>query len=80
MSWAAARFPLSLKANIPIWCWLVLHAVFVRSVIARGHLRHLSVEMARKAPDVVAALTADEAARMVWLIWYGLARLYVMMA
>ena len=39
-----------------------LHAVFVRSAIARGQLRHLSVEMARKAPDVVAVLTADEAA------------------
>ena len=48
-----------------------LHVVFVRSAIARGHLRHLSVEIARKAPDVVTVLTADEAvedgvADMVW--------------
>ena len=48
-----------------------LHAVFVRSPIARGHLRHLSVDIARAAPNVVAVLTALEAAQdgvdnMVW--------------
>ncbi len=48
-----------------------LHAVFVRSPIARGHLRHLSVDVARAAPDVVAVLTAletaqDGVANMVW--------------
>ena len=50
-----------------------LHAVFVRSAIARGHLRHLSVEMARKAPDVVAVLTADEAAEdgVADMVWTG---------
>ena len=40
-----------------------LHAVFVRSPIARGHLRHLSVDNARTAPNVVAVLTALEAAQ-----------------
>ena len=40
-----------------------LHAVFVRSPIARGHLRHLSVDMAQAAPEVVAVLTALEAAQ-----------------
>ena len=45
-----------------------LHAVFMRSAIARGQLRHFSVEMARNAPDVVAVLTADEAAEDLSLI------------
>ena len=50
-----------------------LHAVFVRSAIARGQLRHLSVEMARNAPDVVAVLTADEAAEdgVADMVWTG---------
>ena len=58
-----------------------LHAVFVRSPIARGHLRHLSVDMARAAPDVVAVLTAQmRPPKTVWPIWCGLARQFVMMA
>ena len=50
-----------------------LHAVFVRSPIARGHLRHLSVDMARAAPDVVAVLTALEAAQdgVADMVWTG---------
>ena len=50
-----------------------LHAVFVRSPIARGHLRHLSVDMARAAPDVVAVLTAREAAQdgVADMVWTG---------
>ena len=50
-----------------------LHAVFVRSPIARGHLRHLSVDMARAAPDVVAVLTALEAAQdgVANMVWTG---------
>ena len=39
-----------------------LHAVFLRSPIARGYLRHLSVDLARAAHEVVAVLTAHEAA------------------
>ena len=50
-----------------------LHAVFARSPIARGHLRHLSVDMARAAPDVVAVLTALEAAQdgVANMVWTG---------
>ena len=50
-----------------------LHAVFVRSPIARGHLRHLSVDMARAAHDVVAVLTALEAAQdgVANMVWTG---------
>ena len=50
-----------------------LHAVFVRSPIARGHLRHLSVDMAQAAPDVVAVLTALEAAQdgVADMVWTG---------
>ena len=50
-----------------------LHAVFVRSPIARGQVRHLSVDMARAAPDVVAVLTALEAAQdgVADMVWTG---------
>ena len=50
-----------------------LHAVFVRSPIARGHLRHLSVDIARAAPNVVAVLTALEAAQdgVANMVWTG---------
>ena len=48
-----------------------LHAVFVRSAIARGHTRQIEVEAARAAPNIIAVLTADDTARdnisnMVW--------------
>ena len=48
-----------------------LHAVFVRSAIARGHIRQIEVEAARAAPNIIAVLTADDTARdnisnMVW--------------
>ena len=47
------------------------HAVFLRSPISRGYLRHLSIDIARAAPNVVAVLTVLEAAQdgvanMVW--------------
>ncbi len=50
-----------------------LHAVFLRSPIARGHLRHLSVDLARAAPSVVAVLTALEAAQdgVANMVWTG---------
>ena len=48
-----------------------LHAVFVRSAIARGHIRQIEVQAARAAPNIIAVLTADDTARdnisnMVW--------------
>ena len=48
-----------------------LHAVFVRSAIARGQIRQIAVEAARAAPNIVSVLTADETAldnisNMVW--------------
>ena len=48
-----------------------LHAVFVRSAIARGHIRQIEVEAARAAPNIIAVLTADDTAsdnisNMVW--------------
>ena len=51
----------------------VLHAVFLRSPIARGHLRHLSVDLARAAFDVVAVLTAHEASQdgVADMVWTG---------
>ena len=50
-----------------------LHAVFVRSPIARGNLRHLSIDIARAAPGVVAVLTALEAAQdgIANMVWTG---------
>ena len=48
-----------------------LHAVFVRSAIARGYIRQIEVEAARAARNIIAVLTADDTARdnisnMVW--------------
>jgi len=50
-----------------------LHAVFVRSAIARGHIRKIAVEAARTAPNIVAVLTADDTARddVANMVWTG---------
>ena len=50
-----------------------LHATFLRSPIARGHLRKLSVDIARAAPGIVAVLTAQDASEdgVADMIWTG---------
>ena len=50
-----------------------LHAAFVRSAIARGHIRQIKVDAARAAPNIIAVLTADDTARdnMSNMVWTG---------
>ena len=50
-----------------------LHAVFLRSPIARGRIRHLSIDAARSAAGVTAILTADDAAQdgVEYMVWTG---------
>ena len=53
--------------------WDALHAVFLRSPIARGRIRHLSIDAARSAAGVTAILTADDAAQdgVEYMVWTG---------
>ena len=50
-----------------------LHAVFLRSTIARGRIRHLLIDAARSAVGVSAILTADDAAQdgVEYMVWTG---------
>ena len=50
-----------------------LHAVFVRSSIARGQILKISIDAARTAENIVAVLTAEDTARdnIANMVWTG---------